>query len=244
MKWQKITKDQAYSSMDEIRALAHSHEEGVVVVVGQQKSGRGRHGRQWLSPLGGLYFSVLLKPDWASKDISKLTLMAAVAVCQAVEEVTGLHVWIKWPNDIFVGSEKIAGILTESAVIGQSVEYVIVGIGVNINTRCADLPEGAASVQSITGQEYDSDVFLDHILDHFGYLYEKDMVKGFEATLSTWRRLCGIFGQRVAVDQANGQVQGVAVDVADDGGLLIRTDDGRMVKVVSGDVTRLRVNTP
>jgi BirA family biotin operon repressor/biotin-[acetyl-CoA-carboxylase] ligase len=240
MKWKIVFKDEALSSMDAGFEITHNFEEGLVFFVKKQNSGRGRQGRLWVSPLGGLYCSLFFKPDWLVQDISKMTLLAAVAISEAVDEQTGADVKIKWPNDLLIDGKKVAGILTESKIFGQTVEHVIVGIGVNVNTAMLDLPEGAVSLKHLTGREYDLRKILDDILARFDFWYEDSRQNGFESMLVRWRELCGIFGWEVRIHQEKGVLEGVAIDIAEDGGLVIQKSDGSMVKVMSGDVTRVR----
>lgn len=244
MKWNKIFKKELTSSMDEMRDLAQNlAQEGTVVCVEKQTSGRGRQGRGWISPEGGLYFSILLRPNWELKDVSKTTLLAAVAVCEAVREFSGVDAQVKWPNDILVDEKKIAGILTESEITGQKAEFVIVGIGLNVNTEDLKfLREVAVSLKQITGQEYDLEQVLDEILKRFEFWYDDVTQNGFEKMMDRWRALCGMLGQRVKAENAQGTIEGVAQDISDDGGLLIKKDDGEIVKVMSGDVVRVREN--
>jgi BirA family biotin operon repressor/biotin-[acetyl-CoA-carboxylase] ligase len=243
MKWHKIFKDEASSSMDEARSLAlNSAQEGTVVCVGWQLSGRGRQGRPWASPKGGLYCAILLKPDWRLQDISKMTLLAAVAVCEAVREFSGIEAQIKWPNDLLIDGKKLAGILTESEIQGKSVKHVIVGIGVNVNTSVVNLPNETVSLKELTGREHDVKNVLDEVLARFEFWYENVSQNGFEKMLNRWRELCGMLGRQVRAEIAQGMIEGVAKDIADDGGLLIKKDNGEIVKVTSGDVSQIRNN--
>jgi len=227
--------------MDLIRDLARKGaEEGRVVYVGSQSRGRGRHQREWVSPQGGLYCSILLRPQWDVQELPKVTLMTAVAVSEAIKKISRLHTKIKWPNDILAEGKKLAGILVKSEIKGNRVEYVVIGIGVNVNTSRKDLPKEAVSLRRLTSREYDLRKFLDVILKRMDYWYTKTSRHGFHAVLNRWRRLCGTLGQRILVKEC-GLIEGDIYDLADDGGLLIKQDDGWITKIVNGDVLSAEV---
>ena len=122
--------------------------EGTVVLAEEQAKGKGRHGRKWVSPpKSGIYMSCVLRPEIAPNEIPVITLMAAVAVAKAVRKTTGLQAMIKWPNDILVSGRKICGILTEMKAEQDSVDFIILGIGLNVNASARSLPEGGTSVK-------------------------------------------------------------------------------------------------
>ena len=243
MKWEKILKNESSSSMDEVRHLAlNSAQEGTVVRVSRQLSGRGRRGREWTSPDGGLYFSVLLIPDWPLEDISKMTLMIAVAVCEGLQEFSDIQAQIKWPNDLLINGKKIAGILMESEIKGKSLEHMIAGVGININTEKNMLPSEAVSLREIVDKEYDLQGLLDMILARIEYWYEDIAKDGFDQMLNRWRELAGILGQEVQAESAQGLIKGIAMDISKNGGLLIKKDNGEMVEVISGEIVQIRMS--
>ena len=200
----------------------------------KQTGGRGRHGRVWASPEGGLYCSILLRPDWPVRDISKMTLLAAVAVCEAVREIADVPAKIKWPNDILINGEKLAGILTESSIKGSKVEHVIVGIGVNVNSASKDLVPGAVTLKELTGREYDLKDFLNVILKRFEYWYEGIRESDFPAMLNRWRELSCTLGAYIEVEEGAQTVRGRAVDIDDHGALVIEDDNGKIIKKTGG----------
>lgn len=206
---------------------------GLVVVAARQHAGRGRLGRTWESPPGGsLLTSVLLRPALPIDRRHLVVLAAAVAMADAIADTTGIDAAIKWPNDLLVGDRKVAGILAESTG-----DAVVVGIGVNV--AWGQIPEelgGIATALDLEGgRPVAPDALLDAFLARYGpYLGDLDRARdAYRARLSTR-------GRRVRVEQAAGLLTGVAVDVDDDGHLLLDDDEGRRVTVAAGDVVHLR----
>jgi BirA family biotin operon repressor/biotin-[acetyl-CoA-carboxylase] ligase len=228
------------STMDEAVKLATSGaREGVVVCADSQTKGRGRMGRSWVSPKGkGVYFSVILRPMLPLNEVAKLTLMSAVAVCEALRDISGVDIKIKWPNDLLVGQKKIVGILTELNAEVDRVKFVVVGVGVNVNTASRQLPEIATSLKMEAGRDFSRVQVLQMILKNL----EKEQVKkqGFVPVLKKWKQLSLTLGQRVSVEDAGKKLEGVAIDLADDGGLLIQDSQGKIIKRMSGDVFTLK----
>lgn len=220
--------------MDDIRAEAIPLDgEGVVLCVEQQLSGRGRQGREWVSREGGLYFSIMIQPSWDIHHIPKMTLLMSVVLCDVIRD-KGVQAVIKWPNDILVGDQKLAGILTESEISGRNIERIIVGVGLNVNNK---VPDGGVSLKELTGQELGRKDLLDRILKKFDFWCERVAAQGFEELLKRWRELCGMLGKRVRVLTGQGEILGQAVDIGDGGELLISNSFGEVMKVNSGDVS-------
>ena len=129
-------------------------EEGTVIVAEQQSKGKGRMGRSWSSPRGGIYLSVILRPKLIPTEVSKLTLVAALSVAQTIRDTAGLRALIKWPNDILVGKKKLCGILTELKAEQDMTSFVILGIGINVNTRKSLLPENSTSISEESDEKF------------------------------------------------------------------------------------------
>lgn len=239
MNWTVIYKDQVSSLMDEMKKLGEDGSpEGTVMCAQSQSCGRGRQGRVWSSPEGGLYFAVLLRPQWDMSRISLVTLLSAVAVCEAIINYTEIHVTIKWPNDLLLEGRKLAGILVESQIKGRAVDFVVVGIGINVNSDLQDLPEEGVSLRHISAQQYDFKNLLDSILERFEFWYDQCGDLGFQDLINRWKQLGETLGQRVQYDDGQGKVAGEAFDLAEDGSLMIRCDDGRIVCKSSGEIKR------
>ena len=225
------------STMDEATALAAAGAvEGTVVCAEQQTSGRGRLGRRWDSPAGqGIYLSVILRPDWPPTEVAKLTLLAAVAVCESVRPC-GIAACIKWPNDILVDGRKLAGILTELNAEVDRVNFVVIGLGLNVNAAAGQLPPQAVSLRMAAGQSFARGPVIRQVLTRLEHWYRLVQAEGFAPMLSRWKELSVTMGQRVRISDARGAVEGLAVDLSEHGGLVILDDEGRRVTRMSGDV--------
>lgn len=203
-----------------------------VVVAQAQTAGRGRRGRLWLDePGASLLTSIILRPRLEPARLPTLSLAAGVAVVEALERVTGLKPRLKWPNDVLVDGRKLAGILLESR-IGPS-PLVVLGIGVNLAQRVfpADLAERATSVRLASGRRVDADTLLTALLESLDAWRTRLETEGWAPIRERWRALTETLGRRVSVDG----VEGVAVDVDEDGALIVAEGDVRR-RVVAGEV--------
>ncbi|HEY2919084.1 MAG TPA: biotin--[acetyl-CoA-carboxylase] ligase [Candidatus Binatia bacterium] len=218
--------------------------EGEVVLAESQTHGRGRLGRRWESPpLANLYLSVILRPKLAPVHAPQITLMAAVALAETVGSFIPQKVTIKWPNDILVNGKKLAGILTEAACVPERVEYVILGIGVNVNYPIDSMPQelrqGATSLLDLTRIEVNRESFLRRLIQDLDRCYGDLEQSGFEPLAPRWEAHFGLRGQRVRVELIDQVVVGRARGIAQDGALLVQGDDGTLQKVIAGDVIPL-----
>ncbi|MFH1655708.1 MAG: biotin--[acetyl-CoA-carboxylase] ligase [Candidatus Omnitrophota bacterium] len=232
----------ANSTMDIAFNLAlDSSPEGTVVCAESQHKGRGRLGRSWLSPKSkGVYLSIILRPSFIPSETPKLTLLAAVAVAEAIREVSGLTPQIKWPNDLLLNEKKVGGILTELNAEMDRTKFVILGIGINVNTKKSSLPAGAISLKEEKKESVSRVELTKAILRNIDMLYSLFQKEGFSPIIEKWRDLSSTLGKRVKVSSQNKQIEGEALDIDKDGGLLIRKDSGFIEKIYAGDLTRLR----
>lgn len=224
------------------RFAADGEPEGAIVVAEQQTAGRGRLSRQWFSPkTGGIWFSVILRPGVQPAEAAKFTFLGAVAVANAIRLATGLAVEIKWPNDIHYQGRKLVGILTELNAEWDAINYIVMGVGINVNIAAdafpAELRESATSLQRETGETVSRQQLLCHILEQFETLYNDVKTGGFASVFTAWRGMNCTLGREVCVSSAHQRLVGVAVDIDDDGALIIRKQDGGRERVVAGDVT-------
>jgi BirA family biotin operon repressor/biotin-[acetyl-CoA-carboxylase] ligase len=226
--------DRLPSTNDRARELAVEGAEDVLVVAGEQTGGRGRLDRPWNSPPGGVYASLLLRPDRPPAHAPLFTLAAAVAVTRACREA-GVDAVIKWPNDVLVaGSErKLAGILTEMEGEADRISWLIVGIGANVDVSEKDLPETATSVRE-DGGDADRRRFCQRIVETF-----HDLRLDPDDVLPAWRDYAVTLGRAVRVETPGGVVEGEAIDVEFPGALVVRTGDGERT-VHAGDCEHLR----
>jgi BirA family biotin operon repressor/biotin-[acetyl-CoA-carboxylase] ligase len=216
-------------------------EEGEVVIAESQKKGRGRLGRQWFSPLfSNLYLSVILRPEIPPYQASLITLMAAVATADAIQKFSGLDPLIKWPNDILLRAKKVAGLLNEMHSEMDRIHFVILGIGVNLNTDrktfSRDIREVATSLKIEMGQAVSRKAFLQCLLQELEKWYEIFLRGGAPPVLIAWRERAQIRGRSVKVTSFRETLVGVAIDVDSDGALVLETEDGERRRVIAGDV--------
>lgn len=219
--------------------------EGTVVVADTQTHGRGRLGRTWFSPSGrNIYTSLILRPPMAPFQAPQITLMAAVAVAKTLNRWAGMDAGIKWPNDVLIQGKKIAGILTEISTEMDMVDFVIVGFGINVNSRIGEMPkeiqEIATSIRIETGNKVSRTKVLCDLLKDFEVCYEQLKNQGFTPIMEQWRSMSDIIGQRVYVDVLNTRHTGTVEAVDDDGVLILKDDLGEVHRIFSGDVTRVR----
>jgi BirA family biotin operon repressor/biotin-[acetyl-CoA-carboxylase] ligase len=214
--------------------------EGAVVVAEAQTGGRGRLGREWDSPPGvGLYVSLVLRPMLPPMELPQITLTTAVAVVRAVRRVAGLAPGIKWPNDLLINGKKLGGILTEMETESDRIRHVVVGLGVNVNNPGFPF-ELAATATSLTleaGRTFSRVLLLQAWLEEFEELYGRFLNQGFPEILEEWKSSAVTLGKMVTVRQGPREISGEALDVAPDGALLLRTNNGEIVRVTSGEIT-------
>lgn len=217
------------------RAKANSAEpDGSVFIAEVQTHGKGSRGRGWTSPRGtGIWHSILLKPDISTSEVSQITLVAGLAVCRAV----GLGAKIKWPNDIVIGGKKICGILTEMSAEIDMVNYIVCGIGVNVNMESFDseIQHRATSMYIESGVKYCRNDVIARLLNEFEDCYKKFLEGGLCAILDEYKRNCITVGREVSVIFNKETVCGTAVDVDEKGALVVKTESGR-ISVMSGNV--------
>ncbi|HEU0006091.1 MAG TPA: biotin--[acetyl-CoA-carboxylase] ligase [Terriglobia bacterium] len=234
------------STNDDARQLAEQGApEGTLVLAEEQTQGRGRLGRSWLSERGaGIYASVLLRPILKPRDAAVLTLVAAVAGSEAIEQGCGLRADIKWPNDLLLSGRKCCGILSEMQAERDDIRYVIVGIGINVNHSVfpAELGQRATSLRIEGKQTYSRVALLCEFLRKCELLYD-DLQRGNRAAvLQSWvDRSSFAFGKQVTVDLGRGKkVEGQTAGLSELGNLKVKLADGRVEEVMSGDLVAWR----
>jgi BirA family transcriptional regulator, biotin operon repressor / biotin---[acetyl-CoA-carboxylase] ligase len=231
------------STNDVVERLARDGaKEGVVVFAESQTKGRGRLGRKWHSPAGqGLYFSVLLRPKLRPVEATQLTVVAATALVRAIEAATPVRPVIKWPNDLLVGGRKIAGVLTELSAELDTIKHLILGIGLDVNQTAKDfapeIREVATSLRIAGGESVSRPELATRILREFDRDYARICGGGFEGLADEWETRCTTIGQNVAIRIGERILKGRAESLDADGALLIRTQHGRLERIIGGDVT-------
>ena len=233
------------STNDVVEKLARDGvKEGVVVFAESQTKGRGRLGRKWISPSRkGLWFSVLLRPELRPQSATQLTIMAATSLARAIRRQTSLVPAIKWPNDVLVGSKKVAGILTELQGELDRIKFIILGMGVDVNVALNEFPaevrDLATSLRIETGASICRAELAVAILRELDDDYARIRSGEFEALADEWEERCSTIGQSVVIRVGDRQIRGCAESLDADGALLLRTQHGHLERIIGGDVTTL-----
>lgn len=232
------------STMDVADALARAGAgDRTTVISDEQTAGRGRAGRTWHAPKGsGLFCTLILRPPISPRRLPLLSLVAAVAVAEAIEQVSGSPARLKWPNDVWIGDDperpKVAGILITSRLGPAGVDVVLVGIGINLTARLEDLPPGATSLLESTGIRIAPAALLPTLLERFDHRYRDYVDWEGAPSLDAWRERAALLGEQVAIDTGDETLSGVFAGIDDEGALLLRDAKGNHRRVVAGDLTR------
>jgi BirA family transcriptional regulator, biotin operon repressor / biotin---[acetyl-CoA-carboxylase] ligase len=218
-------------------------EEGTVVIADAQNGGKGRRGRVWSSPSGvNLYCSVVLRPAIMPHEAPQLTFLSAVAVARAIEGTTALKTEIKWPNDVLIKGRKVAGLLNEMNAETDGINFVILGIGVNLNMTHAqfpvDLRSPATSLLLEHGLPVNRAQFAARMLGELDRLYTDFLHHGFGPVRDEWQQRCNANGHEVVVSEGGVEtVRGMFHGIDGDGALLVQFPDGMVERILNGDVS-------
>lgn len=234
--------EKASSTNDLAYTLAEDNApEGTVVIAETQTKGRGRMARQWVSPRGGgIYMSIVLRPEAEADEIPAITLIAASAIARSLKKVCNIKIGVKWPNDILLKDKKLCGILTEIKAQPDSVDFLVLGIGMNVNTAADKLPPGATSLKEHTGDHVDRGRLVRQILKDLEDVYSVFGRGGFRALRQECKELSSILGKRVNVEEHKRRITGTAKDIDEKGALIVHCDNGCDKRVFSGDVLLCR----
>lgn len=237
-----VYKDVVGSTNAEVRKMAEDGaKDGLLVVADSQTMGKGRRGRTWESPKGtNLYFSMLLKPNFAPDKASMITLVTAYSVAKVIREMTGLDAKIKWPNDIVVGKKKVCGILTEMSMERDYIHHVVVGIGINVNeeTFPVELEEMATSLKNEKGSLVSRANLLSAILLQFEEDYLKFLaMEDLRPFLDEYNKILVNKGALVKVLDPKGEFSGIAGGIGADGRLIVFKENGQIEQVYAGEVS-------
>ena len=230
--------------------------EGTVIIAESQTKGRGRRGREWFSLANtNIYTSIILRPDIPPEKAPMLTLVAAVALAEAIsgylsghlKDVSKIRPQIKWPNDILIDSKKCAGILTEMKIGGDGISYVIIGIGINVNMELSDIPHElktiATSLLIEAGAKVSREAILQSLYSKIENWYKRYLLDGFLPIKLRWEELSAINGTFVraasVTDGLHSYTEGEALGLGDEGELLLKKNDGSIIKVRTGDISVL-----
>lgn len=215
--------------------------EGTLIVAERQSAGKGRLGREWFSPVGGIWFSVILYPQLSPSYISRITLMTAVAVVKSIKICTQIKSQIKWPNDILINEKKVCGILTEMNAELDIINWVVVGIGINVNIEHREFPEdiqeNTISLKETSGKEISRVKLAQTFLQEFEKYYEILKRREFSSILKEWKLYSHTLGKKIRVDIGERIITGEAVDINEEGSLILKKEDGELLEIISGTIT-------
>jgi BirA family biotin operon repressor/biotin-[acetyl-CoA-carboxylase] ligase len=231
------------STQDEAGRLAgEGAPQGTVVIAETQRAGRGRLGRAWFSPPGtNLYLTIVLRPEMRTGDVPQLSLVAGVAVAEAIEPFARGMVQLKWPNDIWLRGKKVGGILAQAfSGTNDELSHVLLGIGINVNLKAADLPgelrERASSMLIETDHRTNRPALAAKLLSRLDKRYREALKSGFDAIRPRWERFSALTGSEVTVTDGSSRQTGMVKGIDTDGALLLDTG-GSVSRIMVGDVT-------
>lgn len=231
------------STNNEAKKLAALGEkEGTLIISEEQTMGRGRIGRNWASPkYKGIWMSLILKPDINPMYVAKVTQIGAAAVCKALLEMN-IKTLIKWPNDIVLNGKKVCGILTEMSAELNRVNYVIIGIGINVNTEEKDFSEEirvmATSLKIEEGIHIERKELVAKILNNFEELYEEFLSnESIKSSIKICRENSALIGKDIRVIKREEELKGKALDLNEDGRLIVQYEDGTIEEIISGEIS-------
>jgi len=239
------TNKTALKMAEQSATLPDGATEGTLVLAEAQSQGRGRLGRRWISPPSvNLYASLILRPRTSAREAPVVTCLAATSVAQAIRALTGLEAVIKWPNDILIHDRKVAGILTELGVVKDQVNYLVIGIGINVNLDPEALPDEiratATSLMAEAGQGVDRNELMAALCNKLEERYLRFLSEGSTPVLEEFRSLTVTLGRRVKVILPGRIIKGWAEAIDRDGALILRTQGETHEVIRSGDVIHLR----
>lgn len=214
---------------------------GTVIIAEKQTGGVGRLGRAWISPTGGIWITIILKPKVPIDRIFMITMAGAVAVARAIRKEFDIGALIKWPNDIFVGKKKIGGLLLEISADEDVVHYGLVGIGINVNNPvkdfAADLQRDITSISTEVGADVDRAPFLAQILREFETRFNLVESGEYDVITQEWKSLSATLETRVQIRTPKNSFEGEAIDIDEFGALIVKRDNGKLERVIAGDCT-------
>ena len=236
--WQERTG----STNNEAAALgAAGAPDGSLVLTDLQTQGRGRRGRKWFSAPRSIQFSVLLKPNLPARQLSVLTLLACLAVQKTLVDLSGAEFTIKWPNDILINAKKVAAVLVEAGISGGEIEWAVMGIGCNLNAAGAEFPkelqEIITSVYEATGRTLSRNSVYEKLITELDNYYVTLLKHGADALIAEWKEKTDIIGKTLSLATSGQAISGEAVDLSDDGLLIVRDRAGKEHPIEAGDYT-------
>lgn len=224
-----------------VRRARDGEKEGLVIWAQSQRKGRGRLGRQWVSPPGfGLYFSVLLRPPAHIKHVAALSLVAAVAMAEGLIQSGGIPVELKWPNDLRLAGKKIGGILLEYEPHGNRRPGIILGVGINLKSPPGGYPaefrDNATSMEAAGCRVTDEREIIQTLLHHLARWYKDFRVSGFEHARQRWEALCDGIGMHTSIRVTGDRIEGAMKGIDETGRLILEDREGKVHSIDTGEV--------
>ena len=211
-------------------------EQGTIIIAESQTSGRGRLNREWFSPRGGIYFTIILKPEISPIYAPRINLMASVAVAKAIRTFCGLKAELKWPNDVLLAGKKVCGILAEMEAEVDAINYVNLGIGINVNAYVSQCEGGGTSLRAELGGEVSRREFFNTLLTEIEA--QQSLLTG-NGLLEEWKSLSATLNREVRIVAPGEEIVGRAVDIDTSGALILRSEDGSLRSAIAGDCIHL-----
>jgi BirA family biotin operon repressor/biotin-[acetyl-CoA-carboxylase] ligase len=211
---------------------------GMVIIAEEQTGGIGRLGRSWVSPVGGVWITIVLKPNIPIDHVFMVTMAGSVAIARAIRKEFDLGALIKWPNDIYIGDKKVAGLILELFAEADQIHYCLLSIGVDVNITPSDLKGVKSAVTSISaemGHDVDRASLLARLLKEFESRYLLIEAGEYEAVTREWKSLSCTLEHRVKINTMKATFEGEAIDIDEFGALLVRKDSGKIERVIGGD---------
>ncbi|MBL7211969.1 MAG: biotin--[acetyl-CoA-carboxylase] ligase [Desulfobacteraceae bacterium] len=231
--WNILYFPEVSSTMDVARDQARKHcPDFTVVIAGRQTKGRGRLNRRWLSDDGGLYFTMVLRPPIPLQLSFKVSFLASLTLAKVIRKMLQIDAMVKWPNDILVDERKISGMLVELEAEADRVFFIALGMGINVNNDPSGAEPGASSLKKITGREVSRKDLLARFLKEFSYWMKK---ANFDHVISEWKKHTVTLDRHVRIVTQQAESEGLAVDVDENGALVLELADGERKKIVYGD---------
>jgi len=231
------------STNDEARKQSETGvSEGLVVIADVQTEGRGRRGRLWESPIGGLWFTIVLRPDIEIKSAPLLTLLTGMVVANTIRSQFKLNATLKWPNDVRINGKKVCGILTELSTEKEKINFVLIGVGLNVNNATDQFPEElqptVTTLVEETGHDIDKNNLILALLQEIEQAYLRFCEKQTENSLeiiSKWRELSDTIGRNVKIETVSSSFSGRAIDISENGALIVKNSSGEIQRIIAGD---------
>jgi BirA family biotin operon repressor/biotin-[acetyl-CoA-carboxylase] ligase len=208
--------------------------EWTIVVADEQTAGRGRSGKFWDSPRGGLWCSIVLRPNIPSGSLPVIQFFVANSARRMLERAIGTRVGVKWPNDLILEGLKAGGILVEGRLVGTRIEFAVAGVGINLNVQSSSLPQGATSTFNITGRLLNQDVFLDALLEDLKSSYSD--IHNKEKIFRDWWENCVHRSKPVTVVRSEGSISGISTGISPSGCLNVKTSKGDTLEIPEGSI--------